>query len=148
MTTRIKSIPQYVEALKDLFGGHPNDIEISKVIAYLDAQKTQTITVAYPSLPRLDKKHTLSDVDAYRAKLADYEVQKKAYDDEYYKRAQEGAHYNEILTSYIKDVSGLNEFVPAERRKKVYNLAYEKGHSSGSAEIFYYLLEFVNLFKD
>jgi hypothetical protein len=148
MTTRIKSISQHVKALKDLFGAHPADVNISKVIAYLDAQKTQTITVEYPRQPRLDKKHTISDVDAYRTNLVKYEVQKKAYDDEYYKKAQESAHYNEILTAYMKDVSGLNEFVPAKNREKVYSLAYEKGHRNGLDEIYYFLVSFVNLFKD
>ena len=148
MTTRIKSTSQHVETLKDLFGVSAHEVEIYKVLAYIETLKTSNITVQYPSKPFLSKKHSLEELDAYRDKLAEYEVQKKAYDDAWSKRGAENAFYNEIITAYIKDVSGLNEFVPAERRKKVYNLAYEKGHSSGSAEIFYYLWEFVNLFKD
>lgn len=51
-----------------------------------------------------------------------------------------------ILTSYIKEVSGLND-IPEQYREKVYSLAYSNGHSEGFTGIYNNLVELVEIFN-
>ena len=47
---------------------------------------------------------------------------------------------------YIREKSGLND-IPEDKRSKVYSLAWDRGHSSGYAEVYNELVSLVDLFN-
>lgn len=54
---------------------------------------------------------------------------------------------NTVLENYIKDQAGLFDVVPKDKQDKVWNYAWQQGHSSGYSEIYNYLIELVELFE-
>ena len=53
---------------------------------------------------------------------------------------------NSELVEYIKEVAGLNT-IPEKFRDKVWNKAYEDGHAYGYTEVYYKLLDLVDIFN-
>ena len=53
---------------------------------------------------------------------------------------------NNIIEEYIREESGLNN-IPIQYRDKIYNKAWQDGHSDGFYSVYQHLTELVNIFN-
>jgi len=86
---------------------------------------------------------------AYAEKLREYEEDLVAYKDllDLYEK-QEELMLN-IINEIIKEDSGLNSLVFNEKIKgKIWDYAYQKGHSSGLGEVYNELCDLVDIFVE
>ena len=101
-----------------------------------------------PVKPKLTPNHDANEVKHYGKLLKEYET-KMVY---YKKIKDEVKEFNRDLYSaleeHVKEKSGLNTIVPEKKRDKVWNMAWEDGHSSGYGEVFSCLRKYVELFED
>lgn len=72
--------------------------------------------------------------------IADYEIQQS-------KNREQSRKLTLVLEDFIKDQSGLLDYVPKDKQDKVWNYAWQQGHSSGYNEVYNYLQELVELFE-
>lgn len=80
-------------------------------------------------------------------------MEKYSLKEEKYKQAQNSCRQkefemNDIIEQFIKDLSGLNSIVPEKYRDKVYQKAYDDGHSAGYYEVYLHLQDLVVIFED
>lgn len=120
-------------------GGH----SIHNTIEY-----AQGFRMEYPSAP---KKPFLKN-GANSVEVMQYASDLKQYEDvqESYKIAKNGyyevdSEISKIIEEFIKEESGLNT-IPEQYRAKVYNRAWEEGHSYGYGEVYIHLINLVDIF--
>lgn len=99
-----------------------------------------------PSKPFLKNGHTTQDVLDYATKLTEYGKNMEVYhkEKEEYKKATN--IINSAIIEYIKQSSGLYT-IPEQYQSKVYNLAYENGHSDGYYSVYYKLCDLIDIFE-
>lgn len=102
----------------------------------------------YPSKPKspiLLSKHNSLDVKRYASELEKYEFEIEKYKEELNLFHEKRNSIEDIIILFIKIQSGLNT-IPEKSRQKVYDMAYENGHSSGYYQVYQELVDLVELF--
>lgn len=99
-----------------------------------------------PTKPFLTQKHNSAELAEYSVKFSAYEKAMEAYNAEKKIAQEHNRNADNQLRDYIKEVSGFNRIVPADRKDKVWNKAWSDGHSSGYHEVYTQLSELVDLF--
>jgi uncharacterized protein YeeX (DUF496 family) len=87
-----------------------------------------------------EAKEYAEKLEQYEAELAEYKVK----DDQRGKISRELLN---VLEDYLKDEADLYTTVPKDKQNKVWNYAWQQGHSSGYGEVYGYLVELVELFE-
>lgn len=102
---------------------------------------------ARPSKPYLSHNHKSEEAIKYANALKEYEANVA----EYRKTEQEidviRNYIYEAIVKFIKSESGFNDHVPVKYMDKVYNLAYENGHSNGYYSVYQELESLVKIFS-
>ena len=101
--------------------------------------------VSRPIKPSLSSKHTTDDVLAYANSLKEYDSKLVKYNTEREENIKMDKTIDSAIELFIKNVSGLNS-IPLQYRDKVYNKAYQDGHSSGYYSVYQHLDELVGIF--
>jgi len=99
-----------------------------------------------PSKPMLNSKHSTEDVleyakllEGYEKEFEQYKFNKSLYDDEM-------SQLNSLKEEFIKDYVDFYKYVPQDKQAKVWNKAWEDGHSNGYYSVYYQLDSLVELF--
>lgn len=100
-----------------------------------------------PTKPRLASNHSAVDAKQYTKDLAKYEIENAAYKAELSKIQEHNSDMDSELEIFIKEASGLNKYVPEDKRAKVWSKAWSDGHSNGYSEVYGHLHELVELFS-
>lgn len=119
-----------------------NVYEAIKYVRGLEPEYSQR-----PSKPILASKHTAVEVKEYAKSLEQYDIDLAEYSAKKEEDNKVRQELNEVLEDYLKDMSGLYDVVPKANQNKVWNYAWEQGHSSGYSEVYGYLQELVELFE-
>lgn len=99
-----------------------------------------------PHKPVLYSSHDSKRIRAHADAFAEYEVKFVEFEAQridYYKRQSEIEHEIKAL---ITHESGLSD-IPIQYRTKVWDVAWEKGHSSGYYEVYQWLCRLVEIFE-
>lgn len=105
-----------------------------------------TIYVHKPKEPSLKSlKPTEEDMDLFLAEKEKYKTELEEYKIKNTFYGEEIMRLYFLLEEMIKDDSGLND-IPEQYRDKLYNYAWEKGHSSGYSEVYNCLCNLVEIF--
>lgn len=100
-----------------------------------------------PSMPWPPVGGTLTEYQEYTNPLAVYENNKNKYN----KESTEVLEYNNSILNKIEELIKfdvkLNK-LPPKTAAKVWNHAWESGHSSGYLEVYYHLQELMELFEE
>lgn len=78
-------------------------------------------------------------LESYESKLVDYKRQFESYQ-------KEKIPFNKLMREAVEDYAGI-EVVPQKYRSKLWNLAWEQGHSSGYHDVYNYLLDLIDIFE-
>lgn len=100
-----------------------------------------------PTKPALTSNMDSKQAKQYAADLEAYEKLKAVYDKEKAEAREHNTEVDHQIELYIKEVSGLNKYVPADKRAKVWSKAWDDGHSSGYHEVYLCLTGLVDLFS-
>ena len=84
---------------------------------------------------------------SYQRDFAEYERLKEKYDDLTERKRGIGSKQYQLLEEYLKEKSEFS-VVPSIYRDKVWTMAWELGHSHGYGEVYGYLCDLVNIFKE
>ncbi len=127
-----------LKKLQEICGG-----DVQKAIDTIKAKELEW--PKSPKKPYLKNQHNATDVFEYAKELSNYEKDKKIYD----LGLKDVQEYNNklecVLVEYIQEEAGLNN-LPKDKRSKVWNLAWERGHASGFYEVYQNLVDLVDLF--
>ena len=140
MEAATKKVKITLELLKELFDGDGHD-----AIRYVRENY-----VSYPDLPQkphLNSKHTALEAKEYAKSLSLYETEMLIYTKLKKEIQKSNFEADEVLEIFLKETSGLNKYVPADKRDKVWYKAWEDGHSSGYGEVYTILISLVELFE-
>lgn len=88
----------------------------------------------------------LKEVKEYAVKLEQYEEELREYNKHYKEYKELSSRIEELKERYIRFESGLNK-IPEQYQDKVYNYAYEAGHSNGYSEVLNELYDLVQIFN-
>ena len=88
-----------------------------------------------------EAKHYSLDLEKYEdeLELGSYDIAKKEYQSMDFE-------ISNLIEDFIKEESGLND-IPKQYRSKVYDIAYNNGHSSGYINIYQHLVDLVDIFN-
>lgn len=100
-----------------------------------------------PRKPFLSSNAISSEVEKYAVLLKQFELDIADYENLQQSNRELCRDLNSVLEEYIKKEAGLFETVPEDKQSKVWNYAWQQGHSSGYTEIYNYLLDIVELFE-
>lgn len=128
---------------KDIEGVFGDDVH--KAYEYV-----KSLYMPYPTnveKPHLAKDHTSKDAKEYSEKLVVFEKAKEEYAKQKSAIQEHNGELDETFVEYIKELSGLNTIVPADKRSKVWSKAWSDGHSDGYPSVYYHLRELVDLFE-
>jgi hypothetical protein len=107
-------------------------------------QWRKTNLPSYPLCPRRPKMPntdaTSSEFKEYVASLQEYESEKEKYDLEVKEYNKTERELDTVVCKFIWKRSGLDTFVPELYRDKVWNRAYDCGHSGGYGDIMSHLI--------
>jgi hypothetical protein len=97
-----------------------------------------------PTKPKLEA-HTSQGAAEYSKRLKVYEKEYKAF--EKLKNEWDGidGESEQTMKAYVQDVSGFND-LPQKSKHKVWQKAYDDGHSGGWSQIYSELCELIDLF--
>ena len=105
------------------------------------------IYISKPKEPSLKStKPSTEEINEYNLLKLEYDALMTSYSKNYNFYYSEKSRLHSILVEKIKEDSGLND-IPEQYREKVYNYAYQRGHSSGMSEVKIYLDELVEIFN-
>lgn len=106
----------------------------------------------YPTYPDHPKKpflkrgdHTSEEASLYAKELKSYENQIAIYRKEKQAYDEKVREIDEVIIAFIKEEASFS-MVPKESQDKVWNKAWEDGHSSGYSEVYHQLCQLVELF--
>lgn len=88
------------------------------------------------SKPFLKNPHTSESVMEYAKKLEVYESQKLVYDADVSLVREHNHRVNCVIEEYIKEITCLNMISNRVKVEKIWNTAYERGHSDGFYEVY------------
>lgn len=100
-----------------------------------------------PTKPVLARDHSSADAIKYATDLAEYEQKRQEYEIQLQAVKDFNENLNCILVDYMKEASGLNNYVPADKRDKVWSKAWSDGHSSGYYDVWGCLRSLVEIFE-
>jgi len=103
--------------------------------------------ISRPSKPLLKANINSSEAKEFAQKLEQYETDLAEYKIKNEERAEISKQLYAVLEDYLKDDAGLYTTVPKEKQNKVWNYAWQQGHSSGYGEVYGYLVDLVELFE-
>ena len=135
---------QKLPTLQDLIVRHRDGVSVSDIIKFLDFSR-----FPYPTRyerPRIRKDFTAQDARSYAEQLENWETNEaklKTEREAYYEQEQKIVV---LLEGFIRYVTDFDENVPEKSRSKVWQRAYEVGHSSGWYSIYQELNSLVDLF--
>jgi len=89
---------------------------------------------------------TAKELRAYADAVEEHEKYNRARERAQKKQRNATPNSGDLLVDFIKHESGLND-IPEKYQEKVYRIAYDRGHSSGYSEVYYYLQELVEIFE-
>lgn len=98
-----------------------------------------------PIKPILSPDHTSTNLEEYIEALRQYDKEKITYNEKLKTYKERQRNINDVITNYIKEEAGL-DIIPEQYRDKIYQKAYDDGHSSGYYEIYINLCELVDIF--
>lgn len=101
-----------------------------------------------PSKPILKKDHNAEELKKYTFDFEFYGVEMEAYKTYMITYREREAEINSALEEFVKIASGFYDHVPKNKQSKVWNRAWEDGHSSGYHEVFIHLEGLVDIFMD
>jgi len=97
-------------------------------------------TIRNPKSPSpVDHRDYATVLEKYEQEMIEWRIKR----DEYDKISNE---INSELVGYIKEVAGLNS-IPEKFRDKIWNKAWDDGHAYGYSEVYYKLLDLVDIFN-
>lgn len=135
---KITTIPLAIETLKE-FGD-----KVGEAIAY-----AQTFYLEYPNSPKkpkLEDKHNSRQIAVYQKAYEQYEYELVNYGKEKMLFSERQNDINSMIEDYIKDITGFND-LPEKNKSKVWHKAWEDGHSDGYHQVYYELVELIDLFN-
>jgi hypothetical protein len=153
MTTTFDTIPKTAKELIKI--AEDNYLSVHDVLSRVRELETEArdkvVIPEYQSKPMANSFYknrnspTSKEIKAYAKAVEENEKYgKKRY--AAIKKQRSGVpRTGEILEGFIKEKSGLNG-IPKQYRDGVYRFAWDKGHSSGYSEVYYYLQELVEIF--
>ena len=100
-----------------------------------------------PKQPKLIANPSKEDAIKYVNDMSEYETLKLAFESaqvEYVKRSRE---IGILIEQYMKHETGFYDIVPKQYQAKVWNLAYQNGHSLGWNEVYNCLIDLINIFE-
>ena len=98
------------------------------------------------SKPTLPAKVDSKVAKQYAIDLEIWEKEKEVYSTEITNWKKKQTEINSVITEYIKDHAGL-EIVPEKYRNKLYDYAFQKGHSGGFYEVYQVLSDLIDIFE-
>lgn len=107
-----------------------------------------TFQVEFPARltkPLLTSNPTSEDAMEFAKKLAEWEVALPVFHADVNQRMDHNQKVDLLIEEYIKRESGFYD-IPKRSQSKVWNKAWEDGHSSGYGEVYSHLRELVDLF--
>lgn len=90
---------------------------------------------------------TSKDADAFGKLLAQWETNQAEVEAKRKAWNENEAWHNRILRRYIEIITGYGK-VPEQYRSKIWDMAWEDGHSDGWVEVYYKLKKLVGIFID
>lgn len=98
-----------------------------------------------PPKPILNAKHNVDEARKHVEDFKQFELLKKEYENKMSQYRSRCNDIDNVIVQYIKEEAGLNS-IPKQYQDKVYNKAYEDGHSLGFYEVFQKLISLVEIF--
>lgn len=111
------------------------------------AKESYMSYIEYISKPVFDKNSDSLKAMKYAEELKKYEADIIEYNKQKSIVAEHNANVDKQIELYIKEVSEFNSIVPNNKKAKVWSKAWSDGHSEGLHNVYYHLIELVDLFK-
>jgi len=128
----------------------PSKLDLEKFSAYEAIDYVKDLEPDYiprPIKPILKSNPTSIEVKKYAEELEKYEAEVVNHKIATDRKSETVRELHAVLEDYLKDDAGLYNIVPKDKQDKVWNCAWQKGHSSGYSEVYNYLVELVELFE-
>lgn len=139
----LNHIPNSVEELIE----KTSEMDVSSVISKLRGLGNQVIRKPhYKSKPLPPNEHTSESILNYSKELEEWEKYKEEKNKTLVLHKEFQIKVSDLLDEYIKEMSGLND-IPEKYRDKVYDRAWEDGHSDGYLQVYYELVDLVEIFN-
>ena len=121
---------------------------ISNAIEYLFTTRKNELGEVKPRpiKPRQISKITSQEVFKYAEELKNYEIQIEEWKAYYKEYSSNASKYVFLLEDFIKEYAEIS-IVPEQYRDKVWSNAYSQGHSYGYSEVYYRLIDLIEIFK-
>lgn len=153
MTTTFDTIPKTAKELLKIAEDNYLDVhEVLSRVRELEMEaRNKVIIPEYKSKPSTSKFYKNSnspkskEIRAYADVIEEHEKYNRRRELATKKQREGVPRTEDILEGFIREKSGLNG-IPKQYRDKVYRFAWDKGHSSGYSEVYYYLQELVEIF--
>jgi len=100
-----------------------------------------------PNKPLEPRNGTPEDYQKYATELIGYSEMLTNYNKLLAEYNKANAENDAVIQAFIWKNTGLDGDVPEQYRSKVWDMAYQLGHSSGYSEIHNYLSDLVDIFK-
>lgn len=97
--------------------------------------------------PILAPIHTAKEASDYARNLKWYDKEMVTYRSAKELYSEVSLQENAVFIEYMKEVAGLDT-IPEQYRKKVWDKAWSDGHSSGYSEVYYHLVELIDIFNN
>ena len=130
-----------------------NDIYIGVYDRVFDlVDKAQSLQLKYPerpTKPTLPKNPTSTDYIKMGELMRQYETDFAEYKEKYNDVASYNSNIDLLIANFIRAESGLDKLPLSETVKnKIYDKAWEDGHSSGFIQVYYELVELVDMLTE
>lgn len=140
-----KQIPKTLDELKT-FGYDVDDI-YHNVRIFLRDEINKIERVKRMSEPSLKTTTpTKSEMDEYQNQLKEYKSNQRKYKKYWDQVAKIDNSCNHLFVELVKEDAEFH-LVPKKYQQKVWDMAWELGHSFGYSEVHMYLLQLVEIFK-
>lgn len=123
-----------------------NEYETIRYVEEHRDERLSTFKIDRPRKPIIKDSPTSDEAKVYYESLVQYEKDLVEFNKEKEIKASIRDEYNSLIIDYIKEVSGLNN-IPEQYRGKVYEKAYQNGHSSGYYEVYNSLCSLIEIFE-
>ena len=98
-----------------------------------------------PNRPRTPTNASPEEYRSYADLLEKYEAANNEYTINYAIISKHNREVDKLIENYIAEVSGLNT-IPEQYRNKVWQKAWQIGHSSGYYEVYHCLCDLIDIF--
>jgi len=154
MTKTFDTLPKTAKELIEISEANYMDVhEVLSRVRELEKEAREKVEVPeYKSKPtssgfyKKSNSPTPSELRAYADAVEEYEKYNRKREAASKKQRDAVPNTGELLEGFIRHASGLND-IPKQYQDKVYRIAWDRGHSSGYSEVYYYLVELVEIFQ-